>query len=573
VEHVPPYGGASFTGLVIGKGETDMPSDYTVAELVAEFLDRCGVETAFGIVSVHNIPMLDAVSRSNRMRFVPTRGEFGAAHMADGYARAADALGVIVSSTGPGAANTVAGLAEARFASTPLLHITGQTATRFIGRGMGPVHEIPDQLGIMAAAGKAAHRVRAASEAFAVLKRAVEDAVTPPRGPVTVEVPIDVQRTAIERPAGLDIYALPRPEPVRPTAAEMDRLVEMVLQAKRPMLWLGHGAKGAGGPARELLDLGFGMATSWAGRGLISDDHPRNLGALNGNGVRRIEAFYGSVDLLLVAGSRLRGHETGEFALPLPGNLVQIDIDPAADARTYPNKGFVRGDATLVLAELVERIRGRLATEAGYPAEFERLKIDARADYQATLGPYGSFAEQLRAVMPRDAIWARDVTLNNSTWGHKLFRLHDITTNIYPIGAGIGQGLCLGIGAASAPGGRKTVAMTGDGGFYMNMAELWTAVQEGVDLTILVMNDRGYGVIRHIQDKAADGRRRFDVIEGPDLETLAGSAKVPFWRVRSESEFGDTVGQAIAHTGVAMVEVDMATVGAFPPYFPYGPKA
>lgn len=550
-----------------------MSSDYTVGDLVAEFLDKCGVETAFGIVSVHNIPMLDAIARSNRLRFVPTRGEFGAAHMADGYGRAADSLGVIVSSTGPGATNTIAGLAEARFASTPVLHITGQTATRLIGRAMGPVHEVPDQLGIMAAAGKAAYRIRAASEAFAVFKRAVEDALTPPRGPVTVEVPIDVQRTAIPRPAGLDTYALPQPEPIRPTAAEMDRLVEMVLAAKRPMLWLGHAGKEAGGPARDLLDLGFGMATSWAGRGIVSDDHPLNLGALNGNGVRRIEAFYGSVDLMLVAGSRLRGHETGDFALPLPPNLIQIDIDPAADGRTYANRGFVRGDARLVLDALVERVRGRLTIEAGYPAEFAQMKHDARADYRATLGPYGSFAEQLQAVMPEDAIWARDVTLNNSTWGHKLFRLDDVTANIYPVGAGIGQGLYMGIGAALAPGGRKTVAMTGDGGFWMNMAELWTAVQERLDLTILIMNDRGYGVIRHIQDKAADGRRRFDVIEGPELEALAATAGVPFWRVRRADEFGDKAGQAIAHKGVAMVEVDMTAVGPFPPYHPYGPKA
>lgn len=306
---------------------------------------------------------------------------------------------------------------------------------------------------------------------------------------------------------------------------------------------------------------------------MVSDSHPRNLGALNGHGVRCIEAFYGTVDFMLVVGSRLRGHETGDFATSLLGNLVQIDIDPAADGRTYPNTGFVRGDAALVLGELARRARGRLVIDNGYPAEFEQLKLEARAAYRASLGPYGSFAEQLRTVMPQDAIWARDVTLNNSTWGHKLFQLDGFTANIYPIGAGIGQGFCLGIGAALAPGGRKTVAMTGDGGFYMNMAELWTAVQEGVNLTVLVMNDRGYGVIRHIQDKAADGRRRFDVIEGPDLKTLAASAGIPFWRVRSEAEFGEAAGQAIAHTGVAMVEVDMLSVGAFPPYFPYGPKA
>jgi len=550
-----------------------MSPDYTVSDLIAEFLARCGVEAAFGIVSVHNIPMLDAVSRSNRTHFVPTRGELGAAHMADGYARATGSLGVIVSSTGPGAANTVGGLVEARFASTPLLHITGQTRTPLVDRGMGPVHDIPDQLGIMAAAGKSSYRIRAGTEAFAILKRAVEDAMTHPKGPVTVEVPIDIQRAVIERPAGLDAYVLPRPEPVRPTEQDMDRLTEIVLSAKRPMLWLGRGAMEAGAPARALVDLGFGMVTSWAGRGVVSDDHPRNLGALNGLGVRCIEAFYGSVDLLLVAGSRLRGHETGDFSTPLPENLVQIDIDPAADGRTYPNKGFIRGDAAWVLAELAERVRGRAAFDPGFADDVARLKIEARAAFRATLGPYGSFAEQLRAVMLREAIWARDVTLNNSTWGHKLFPLHDTSANIYPVGAGIGQGLCLGIGAAMAPGGRKTVVMTGDGGFFMNMAELWTAVQETVDLTILVMNDRGYGVIRHIQDKVADGRRRFDAIEGPDLEALAGTARIPFWRVRSASGFGDAMRQAIEYRGVSMVEVDMLSVGKFPSYFPYGPKA
>ncbi|MDH3667826.1 MAG: thiamine pyrophosphate-binding protein [Paracoccaceae bacterium] len=550
-----------------------MANGYTVSDLVAEFLDKCGAETAFGIVSVHNIPMLDAVSRSNRTHFVPTRGELGAAHMADGYARASGTLGVLISSTGPGAANTVGGLVEARTASAPILHITGQNPAALADRGMGLVHDIPDQPGLMAASGKAAYRIRAGSEAFAVMKRAVEDALTFQKGPVTVEIPIDVQLEEITRPSGLDVYALPKVEPVHPTGQEMDHLVDLVLEARRPMLWLGRGAAAAGNAARVLLDQGFGMVTSWAGHGVVSDDHPRNLGALNGLGVRVIEDFYQTVDLMIVAGSRLRGHETGNFSTPLPRKLVQIDIDPAADGRTYPNTGFIRGDAALVLAALAERIQDRIRIEDAFPEEVARLKSEARAAFRATLGPYGSFAEELRAAMPEDAIWARDVTLNNSTWGHKLMPLHDHSTNIYPMGAGIGQGLCMGIGAAMAPGGRKTVAMTGDGGFYMHLAELWTAVQENLDLTILVMNDGGYGVIRHIQDKAADGRRGFDVIEGPDLEIVADAARVPFWRVRSAAEFGETVRQAIATTGVALVEVDILSVGDFPPYFPYGPKA
>src|SRR5262250_2768278 len=119
--------------------ECDMASDYTVGDLVAEFLSQCGVTTAFGIASVHNIPMLDAIGRRNAIRFIMARGELGGAHMADGYARVNGGLGVLFSSTGPGAANAIGGLIEARFSGTPVLHITGQTSTRFVDREMGTV--------------------------------------------------------------------------------------------------------------------------------------------------------------------------------------------------------------------------------------------------------------------------------------------------------------------------------------------------------------------------------------------------------------------------------------------------
>jgi acetolactate synthase-1/2/3 large subunit len=129
--------------------ETEMASDYTVGDLVAEFLSQCGVTTAFGIASVHNIPMLDAIGRRNAIRFMMARGELGGAHMADGYARVSGGLGVIFSSTGPGAANAIGGLIEARFSGSSVLHITGQTSTKFVDREMGTVHDAPDQLGML----------------------------------------------------------------------------------------------------------------------------------------------------------------------------------------------------------------------------------------------------------------------------------------------------------------------------------------------------------------------------------------------------------------------------------------
>lgn len=550
-----------------------MSSPYTVADLIAEFLDRLEIETAFGIVSVHNIPILDAIARRNRMRVVTPRGEAGAAHMADGYARASEKLGLLITSTGPGAANAAGGLVEARFASTPLLHVTGQTLSRFVDRGMGTIHDVPDQLGLMAAAGKASFRIRNAQDALGVLRQAVATAWDQPRGPVTVEVPLDIQREVIARPPQLDTVSLPNLRPPEPSEAEIEAVTDLLLAARRPMLWLGRGARGAGDAARTLLDMGLGMVTSIAGRGVVSEDHPMSLGPLNGSGLPMVEAFYETVDLMVIAGGRVRGHETVDFSVPLPKRLVRIDIDPRADGRTYPNIGFVLGDASEVLTRIADRVRGRLQIDPHFARDLAAVKAQARAALAATLGPYATFADQLRAVMPKDAIWARDITINNSTWGNKLLKLDDPTANIYPIGAGIGQGLPLGIGAALAAQGRKTVVMTGDGGFYLSLAELWTAIQEGVDMTILVMNDRGYGVIRHIQDKAAGGRRRFDRIAGPDLEGLSKLTGIPYWRVSAPEELGQKAQAAIAVEGLSLVEVDMTAIGDHPPYYPYGPKA
>jgi acetolactate synthase-1/2/3 large subunit len=549
-----------------------MATDYTVGDLVAEFLSACSVTTVFGIASVHNIPMLDAIGRRNTIRFVMARGELGGAHMADGYARVSRGLGVIISSTGPGAANAIGGLFEARFAGSPVLHITGQTATQYADRALGTVHDPYDQLGMMGSVCKAAYRIRSAQNALGVLTQAAVEALSAPMGPVSVEVPIDLQRTKIDRPALLDNFVLPLAPPRLPTDAELDELAARVLAARRPLLWLGNGAKQASGAAAKLLDMGFGMVTSFNGRATVPEDHPRNLGGLTGSGMKVITDFYQTVDLCLVVGCRVRGHETNDFRVPLPANLVQIDADPQANGRTYASRYFVCGDAKATLEALVDRIDGRMQIANGYPAEFAELKRKAQAEFIDTLGAYGTFSAQLRKVMPRDAIWARDVTQNNTTWGNRLFPLNAPEQNVYPVGAGIGQGLCLGIGAAATPGGRKTVVMTGDGGFFLNVGELWTAVQEKLDMVVIVMNDRGYGVIKRIQDSTAQGRRFYADLLGPDLEKLAGISGIPYFRVSHADTFGDTVAQAISIKGLTLVEVDMTQVGEFPAYYPFNQK-
>ena len=535
---------------------------YNVGDLIAEFLAQCGVTTAFGVISVHNIPMLDGIGRRNAIHFVMTRGEMGAGHMADGYARASGGLGVLFSSTGPGAANAVAGLVEARFAGTPLLHLTGQTHTAFVDREMGTVHDVPDQLGMLTSVSKAAFRIRQPSQALGVLTRAAVAALTPPTGPVSVEVPIDVQRAEIERPAALDHFTLPLPAPTAPSAADLDELAARVAGARRPLLWLGSGARHATAPALKLLDRGFAAVSSAHGRGTVPEDHPLTLGALVG--APEMQEFYPSVDLMLAVGSRLRGHETNEFRMKLPDNIVQVDVDPAANGRTYASKFFVCGDAAATLDGLVQRLDGKLQPDPGFAADFRAVKQKAQANFRESLGAYASFPEQLRKAMPRDAVWVRDVTLSNTSWGNRLFPLYAPRDNIYPVGAGIGVGLHLGIGAALGAAPRKTVMMTGDGGFFLNMTELWTAVQERPDLTMIVMNDRGYGVIKHIQDALYGGRHYYGDLSAPDLQQLAALAGIPSWKVQQADAFGATVAKALQTGGPNLVEVDMNAIGAFP---------
>ena len=544
-----------------------MTENYTVAEVVAEFLAAAKVSTVFGVGSVHNLPLLDGIGRRNAIRFVPTRGEMGAAHMADAYARATDELGVIISSTGPGAANAVGGLLEARMAGTPMLHITSHTNSKYADREMGTVHEPLDQLGMLESVSKSAYRVRSPHHVLGILARAATDALTVPTGPVSVEIPIDIQRMPVKRPDTLDTMTIRAPKISGPSDVELDALAERILAAKRPVIYFGSGGRDAKEAVLTLLDKGFGMVSSWKGRGVIPDDHPMNMSGLQGNGIKSVQEFYKGVDLLLVVGARMRGHELGEFAVTLPENIVQIDADPLADGRTQEAKLFICADAGATLDALLLRVGDKIAVDSKFPAEWKALKKAAWDEFLGSLSIYGSFMGQLRDALPKGAIFARDITQSTSTWGNRIFTLNSHQENIYPVSAGIGQGLPLAIGAATT--GRKTLLLTGDGGFMLNFGELWTAIQEKLDLTVVIMNDNGYGVIKKLQNTLHGGRRYFADLVNPDFEQLAKIAGLGFWRCSSADSFGATIADAMKHPGPNIVEVEMSAIGEFGNYFPF----
>jgi len=530
----------------------------TVGDLVAAFLESHGVTIAFGVISVHNMPMLDAIHRRGSVRFVPARGEAGATNMADAAARASGRLAAAITSTGTGAGNAAGALVEACTAGTPLLHITSQIDTPFLDLGYGYLHEAPAQLDMLKAVSKAAFRVRSASEALATLREAARIARTPPTGPVSVEIPIDIQREPIDIPADLSPLPLAAAEP---DAAALDRLAARMVAARRPLLWLGGGAREAGAAVARLAGLGIGVVTSSAGRGILPDDHPLSLGAY-GN-APPVEKLYESVDFMLVVGSHLRSNETRTYNLKLPAARGRIDVDPATEQRSYPSEVFVAGDAKLALEGLLWRLDGRLRIDPAFAADIAAARREAEAGLRRVAGAYAPMLDVLERAMPKDALWVRDITLSNSIWGNRAPTLRDPRASIFALGGGIGQGLAMAVGAALGGGGRKTVAIVGDGGLQLGLGELATVAESRPDMVLLLMNDGGYGVIRNMQDNDYGGRRCYADLKGPDFGLLAEGLGIPHRRIRDMNAFAPAFAEALAVTGPFILELDMAAIGPF----------
>ena len=555
------------------QGDTRIMSErITVGELVAAFLERCTARAAFGVISIHNMPILDAFGRRAAqaagrgepppIRFVGARSEAGAVNMADGYARVSGGIGVAITSTGTAAGNACGAMVEALTAGTPVLHLTGQIEVPYLDRDLAYIHEAPEQLEMLRAVSKAAFRIRSPETAIGTLREAVRVALTPPRGPVSVEIPIDIQAAHIDSPASLEPAAI---EPAHPQERELDELAQRLVSAKRPLLWLGGGARHAVEAVRRLADLGFGLVTSVQGRGVIPEDHLLSLGAFNLH--EPVERFYATCDAMLVVGSRLRSNETLTYKLKLPRPLYRIDVDPQQQGRCYTDDFFVVGDSALALAGLADRLAGRMKIDRVFAQDLASARDAARALVADGLGPYQQLVEELQRAAGRDFIWVRDVTISNSTWGNRSLAIAGPRDGVHALGGGIGQGVQMALGAALAADGRKTLCLVGDGGLQVNIGELNTLVQEKADVVVLLMNDGGYGVIRNIQDAYYGGRRYYSDLHTPDFSALAAALGLPHYRVSDLRAVGDVLRKAVAGRGPVIVEIDMQSVGGFAKQF------
>ena len=538
------------------------PDRITVGELAARFLEACGVRAAYGVISIHNMPILDAFHRRQKIRFVSARGEAGACNMADAYARVTGLLGVCVTSTGTGSGNAAGAMVEALTAGTPLLHLTGQIESEYLDRDLGFIHEHPAQLTMLQAVGKAAFRIRNPETALATLREAHRLAFTPPCGPVSIEIPIDIQGQLMALPADLSPLVL---QPLAPSASQVQALAEQLAGKRRPILWLGGGARGAQAAVQRFVDMGWAVVTSVQGRGIVPEDHPATLGSYNLQ--KPAEAFYQSCDAMLVVGSRLRSNETLRYKLKLPAALYRIDANALAHNRAYESDYFVHGDAQLTLDALADALEGRMQIDAALRGDVVQARAAASAQVDAALGPYVALKNALAQQVGSALWWVRDITLSNTMWGNRAPALDHPRAGVHALGGGIGQGLAMAIGVATADAehglGRRVVALVGDGGFMLNVGELACAVQEQAHMVVLLMNDSRYGVIKNIQDDIYGGRHAYVELHTPDFAQFCASLKATHLRLDDPAQAGQVLAQALASSGPVIVEVDMAAWGPF----------
>jgi acetolactate synthase I/II/III large subunit len=527
--------------------------EMTGGEAVVCALETLGVRHVFGIVSVHNLPIYDAIARRGTITPIAVRHEQAAAHAADGYARATGQLGVVIASTGPGTTNTMTGLFEASFASSPVLLVTGQIDSSYLGKAKGFLHEAEHQRLMLSSLCRRVDTVRRTEDIGRVIISVAEDVRAGRPQPGAVEIPIDQQY----RRAEVMVPGLRQDSAYVPDAAAVGKVAEALSAATRPVLWAGGGVISSGaGPALVALAerLTAPVVTTIEGRGSIPEDHPLCLGALTTS--PPVEDIVSNADVVLAVGTRFQGNSTRNWSLSFSGTLAHLDADPAVIGRSYPAALPVVGDARIGLELLLGAI-GPVSADPEHADKARSAAATARADARSELGEdHCQIMDAIRRHTPRESVIVRDATVPAYLWGDRLLPILQPRTSMRPASAAIGPGLPLALGAAVGSG-HPVVLIAGDGGFMLHVAELVTAVQHAVPIVLCVFNDRGYGVLRGIQARQFDGRTTGVDLTTPDFPALATSMGVQAARVSDPAEFELRFRDAIASERPALLDIDL----------------
>jgi acetolactate synthase-1/2/3 large subunit len=525
-------------------------------DLVVETLRALGADTVFGLPGQHALGLFEALRRAPDIRLVSSRVENNLAFAADGHARARLATAPdgpvpvtpMIVSTGPGALLTLASLQESRAASVPVLGISSQIPVAGLGGGRhGYLHELTDQRASFRDVVKSVHPVRTASQLPTVLREAWESAATPPFGPVWVEIPQDVLLAPTTLPPITSVTA--HPAPLAPLPELITEAALLLDGAEHPVILAGGGVHRAG--AREELRalaeaLRAPVLSTFGGKGAFGWEHP--LSGQSWLEDQHATDFLAAADVLLVLGSGLGELSSNYHTFTPRGRVIQIEADAGKLEANYPALG-IHADVKPTLAELLTRVTSRPADGRAEAAVAELLtKIRARLAAQPLELEQRVMADVRRALPPgTQSCW--DMTIL-AYWAWSGWNTDEAPMHTAQGAGGLGYGLPAALGVAAATGG-PVLAVSGDGGAMYSIAELATAVQHQLDVTWLIVDDGGYGILREYLT-GAFGQSTATELTRPDFAALAGAFGVPA-TVSTVDTVGDDLAAALRTPGPSVV--------------------
>ncbi|MEY9183345.1 acetolactate synthase-1/2/3 large subunit [Bradyrhizobium sp. USDA 326] len=521
----------------------------TGGEAIVSGLVAHGVDTVFGLPGAQVYGLFDAFHQA-QLKVIGARHEQACGYMAFGYARSSGRPGVFSVVPGPGVLNASAAMLTAFGCNEPVLCVTGQVPTQFLGKGRGHLHEMPDQLATLRTYVKWADRIEYPGNAPTIVARAFQEMTSGRRGPASVEMPWDVFTQRADTAAAQVLEPLPAPLPDPDLIKQAAALIK---SSKAPMIFVGSGAIEAGEEILELAEMIDAPVVAFrSGRGIVSNAH--ELGLTMAAAYR----LWPTTDLMIAVGTRAELPASG-FRWPYqPSGLksIRIDIDPAEMRRIISDVAIV-ADAKAGTADLVAAVR-----KAGYARARGRREAirEATASAQAEIQriqPQMAYLNILREVLPANAIVTDELSqVGFASWyGFPVYQPRTFITSGYQ--GTLGSGFPTALGAKVANPDKPVVAITGDGGFMFGVQELSTAVQFNIGVVTLVFNNNAYGNVRRDQRERFDGRVVASDLVNPDFVKLAESFGVAAARVTAPDQFRAVLEKALAHGGPYLVSVEV----------------
>ncbi|WP_020170597.1 thiamine pyrophosphate-dependent enzyme [Gordonia polyisoprenivorans] len=474
----------------------------TTAEVLVDGLVAHGVDTVFGIPGVQTYPLFEALGNaSDTIDLITPRHEQTCAYMALGYAQSTGRLGVCSVVPGPGILNASAGLLTAMGTSTPVLALTGEIPSDYLGRGFGHVHEMPDQLATLRGVTKHAELLLDPENAATVLAESIRTALQGRPGPTAIATPWDVlpRQVRVDDVAPLEIS--------RPAvdSRDIDAAAALIATARAPMILVGGGAREAGPQVRALAETcGAPVVAFRGGKGVVGDSSPYGFTCADGL------ARWPDTDLVIIVGSRA---ELLWFRWPTPDvdvPRVVIDIDPAVHTRLHPTVA-ITADARDATADLVDRLNAGGRQRVDRTTEFAAIKRRTRSEITEWLQPHADHLAAIRRAVPTDGYLVDEVSQMGfaACFGFPVGApRHFITTGHQST---LGYGFPTALGVKAAHRDSVVVSVTGDGGFQFAIAELATAVQYRLGVVVVVFDNAAFGNVK------ADQIRRYGHAVGADL--------------------------------------------------------